>query len=72
MEYIVTDLAGNRITPGDQVVGGRGRTAVFDEVVYGPEYTGTARIRVNGREYPPAVWGLTVEVAKEGVGCQQL
>lgn len=68
--YVVTDLAGNVIRPGDRIIGARG-DATFESVVYGPEYTGTARIRVNGYEYRPEVWGLTVVVAgKDGVRCQ--
>lgn len=69
MSYIVTDTAGQVINPGDHVIGGRGKVATFEDVVYGKEYTGTARIRVSGFEYCPAVWGLTVttvEVPKAG------
>jgi hypothetical protein len=66
--YVVREVAtGKEITPGDPVIGGRAKVATFDEVVYGPEYTGTARVRVNGFEYCPNVWGLTVE--RVGVGC---
>lgn len=69
VSYIVTDLTGQVVNPGDPVIGGRAGVATFERVEYGKEHTGTARIRVSGVEYDPAVWGLIVE-ARDGVGCQ--
>lgn len=73
MSYVVTDLTGREVRPGDEIMGAAGGVrARFDAVVYGPEFDGTARVRVSGREYSPEVWGLIVLVAQKdgGVACQ--
>ena len=56
LQYLVLNDAGDEIKPGDKIVDFRGQEAVFMEVTRGPEYDGTAKVRVEW----PSVEGLYV------------
>ena len=58
--YVVTDGNGKLVRPGDTVTSFRGEPGVFQLVSRGPQYNGTAKVIVDGREYYDRVWHLTV------------
>lgn len=61
MQYTATVTATGRVVEvGDTVTDFRGDQGVFQGVTRGPEYNGTSKIVVGGREYYAQVWGLTV------------
>lgn len=62
--YKVSDKSGNEITGGDTVTDFRGNTGTFQSVSRGPEYNGTAKVIVDGREFYARVWNLTVETVE--------
>lgn len=62
-KYMVVDAAGVEVEVGDVITDFRGSTAIFMGVSRGPEYNGTAKVRVAGafdREFYAQVFALTV------------
>lgn len=66
--YTVTETStGRSVSPGDMVTNFRGESGTFTRVTRGPEYNGTAKVLVNGREFYTHVWGLTVHLSRYGI-----